>query len=104
LNTLGGPSTAATHYGRAYIKLALQVDLHGEAKIAGIAKKTDPGSYHGAWIDEELASLISVALGVRCRSGGLWRDFQDPDAGRGNPYLGSYEAPRLTPPRKGWAG
>ena len=34
---------------------------------------SDTDSYHGGGPDDELASLISLALGVRCRSGGVTR-------------------------------
>jgi hypothetical protein len=44
--------------------------------------KSDTDSYHGGGALEEIASLISLALGVRCRSGGItrrWlRDGGDP--------------------------
>lgn len=104
LNTLGSPGLG-THYGHAFPALALQVDLHGEEIIMGIASKTDPGSYHGGWVDEEVAALVGLALNVRCRSGGLWRDFRGDDGGgRGNPYLGSFEPPTLVAPKgPGWA-
>lgn len=35
--------------------------------------KTDDQSYHGGGVDDEIASLVSLALGVRCRSGGVTR-------------------------------
>jgi hypothetical protein len=82
----------------------LQADLYGEEIVRGIAKKTDPGSYHGGWIDDEVAALISLALNVRCKSGGLWRDFRErSDQGGGMPYLGSFEPPTLVAPKgPGW--
>lgn len=35
--------------------------------------KSDYRSYHGGGIEDEIASLVSMALGVRCRSGGVTR-------------------------------
>lgn len=102
LNTIGGPPTHGSHYGRCFVKLALQLDVPSEAQIPPVAKKTDPGSYHGGWVDEEIAALVSLALNVRCKSGGLWRRFRGAED-LGSPYTGSFEEPSLVAPKgPGW--
>ena len=42
---------------------------------------SDTGGYHGGGPAEEVAALVSLALGVRCRSGGITRRWLrgDPD-------------------------
>lgn len=46
----------------------------------------DPGSYHGAGLDEEIAALLSLALGFRCRSAGVTRVWRDGDDPQGRPF------------------
>jgi hypothetical protein len=47
------------------------------------SEETDTAAYHGATFWEEIASLLSLSLGVRLRAGGVIRDFRhDP---RGHP-------------------
>ncbi len=68
--------------------------------VASQGERRRPGSHHGGWVDEGFAALVGLALNVRCRSGGLWRDFRGKGGGgRGNPYLGSFEPPTLVPPK-----
>lgn len=47
--------------------------------------KTDDALYHGAGADEEIAALVSLALGIRCRAGGVSRLFTSRDDPRGRP-------------------
>lgn len=51
-------------------------------------------SWHGVFIDDELAALLSLALGIRCKSGGLTREFKTGSDPRGRPveYLHSTPA------------
>lgn len=51
------------------------------------AAKTDAGSFHGGDQGDEIAALLSLALGVRMASGGLVRQWfrDDPIDGRGRP-------------------
>ncbi|HEY5942670.1 MAG TPA: hypothetical protein VIT89_07415 [Solirubrobacterales bacterium] len=104
LNTIGGPFTPGPHYGQAFVMLALQVGLTGDQMAGKLATKTDPASYHGGWIDEEMAALISLAMNARCRSGGLWRDFglYEEDE-KGQPLTAHFSAPNLIAPKgPGW--
>jgi hypothetical protein len=54
-------------------------------------------AYHGGEVGDELASLVSLALGTRFEDGGLTRVF-DPDGDpRGRPAYQAYRQPRLVP-------
>ncbi len=46
---------------------------------------TDVGYYHGGEQTDEIAALVSLALGIRCKAGGLTRCFYEQDH-RGQPY------------------
>ena len=61
--------------------------------------KTDVSRYHGGDLDEELAALVSLALGVRCRTGGSVRWFRGDDA-KGNPFEFDHHPPYLPPARR----
>lgn len=38
-------------------------------------KQTDISTYHGGWLNDEMAALISLCLGIRLKSGGIIRTF-----------------------------
>jgi len=75
MNTMagGGRDPRAGVLSRA---LVLRVDHHleaGEMLLDPVKPATQTTAFHGGWIDEELAALLSLSLGVRCRSGGMTR-------------------------------
>jgi hypothetical protein len=116
LATLANPQPA-----RAQLALVLRVDLHldetdepelpppmrvpDDISEAGdrraldelFAGWTDTATYHGGQLDDELAALVSLALGFRLRSGGPIREFRpdNPDP-RGRP-IGFYHRPPYLP-------
>jgi hypothetical protein len=57
---------------------------------------SDTGGYHGGGPAEEVAALVSLALGVRCRSGGITRRWLrgDPDP-LGTPFEADHRRPYL---------
>jgi hypothetical protein len=58
-------------------------------------KRTDVSTYHGGWLADEVAALVSLALGVRMKAGPLVRRSDAQDAlGRPVAYHG-YEGPIL---------
>jgi hypothetical protein len=59
--------------------------------------KTDVTLYHGGGLEQELAALVSLAVGVRVRSGGRTRHFSAGDA-RGSP-IDESAAPYFSPAR-----
>lgn len=48
--------------------------------FTGGADDTDESRYHGGDLFDELAALVSLGLGIRCRSAGLTRMFGEADA------------------------
>ena len=56
--------------------------------------KTDTSSFHGGGMDEELAGLISLAGGVRCKSGGVIRRSREGDPA-GHPEAFGHHQPAL---------
>jgi hypothetical protein len=59
-------------------------------------ERTDTGSYHGGWIEEELAALTSLFLGIRAQPGAISRSFRKGDDPMGRPV--GYMADRSRPP------
>ncbi len=102
LNMIGGGMSPQV--GRAYPALALRVGWHlpePDYRV-DVPDKPKTGSYHGGWVDDELAALLSLALNVRCRSGGMWRDFGhvSSDDVRGRPLAFRLRPPPLVPPQE----
>jgi hypothetical protein len=60
--------------------------------------KTDTSSWIGMTLEEEIASILSLALGVRVRSGGVTRTFEPGDP-RGRPVAYGHRVPQWNPPR-----
>ena len=68
--------------------------------------KTDDKSYHGGAIEDEIASLVSLALGIRCRSGGVTRRWwcqvdESKNDPLGYPFEYDHRPPIWTPPARG---
>jgi len=85
------------------LKFAAVARIRGGMPADVALSKSDTASYHGGGIVEEIASLISLALGVRCRSGGItrtWpRGLTDPygtpiEFHHRRPYLAEQAEPR----------
>lgn len=77
----------------APVGIVLRATWHSVASAPETLSRTNTAAYHGANIDEELASLVSLALGIRCRSGGVTREFQAGDDPRGRPTGWSTHTP-----------
>ena len=93
-------------FGEPRMGLVIRIDRH--------LSNSDPGDYideawnqldikvaHGGDAGEELAALLSLALGIRLRAGGISRVFQpdDPDD-RGYPHQVERPAPYLPQPAR----
>ena len=99
LNTIG--ATDAPRPGLRAPALVLRVEYH--AAIDSVLDPADPktlvDAYHGGWVDDELASLLSLALGARCRSGGLTRSWWGAESDPlGSPAEFQHRPPFLPPP------
>jgi hypothetical protein len=84
---------------RPGLKLAAVARVRWNATADPDMSRSDTGGYHGGGADDEVAALVSLALGVRCRSGGitrLWpRGSGDP---LGMPIEFSHRRPYLPEP------
>jgi hypothetical protein len=81
LNTVPYP----LHYepARPSIMLRLELHLQDDPERRPSIDKTDAERYHGGFLTDEVAALVSLALGIRLKSGGMTRHFEcDP---RGTP-------------------
>lgn len=82
--------------------IVLRAEQYVENALPGVPTKTDVSAWYGGTEDDELAALVSLALGVRCRSGGLVRVFGGSLGGddpRGRPLEGFHHRPFLPPVR-----
>jgi hypothetical protein len=88
--------------GRPNMSIVLRIEAHDPGPDLGRIdwSKTAVGPYTGASVEQELAALLSLALGIRCRSGGVTRDFEAGKADpRGTPREFGNVRPYLPPPR-----
>lgn len=60
--------------------------------------KTDTDRYHGGWLNDEIAALLSLSLGIRLKAGGATRRFEPDGDPRGRPeYHTIYSNPKSLP-------
>ena len=64
----------------------LRVDNYLKIPIPEMSKTND-FYYHGGTLEDEIAALVSLLLGVRFKSGGITRDFGIDKDPRGKPIL-----------------
>lgn len=85
--------------GVALPALVVRIADHLERDVrADVPERGRPGSYHGGWIPDELAALLSVALNVRLQRGGTWRWFRPDGDPRGQPTAHDARPPYLAQP------
>jgi hypothetical protein len=100
MNTVSRTSPASP--GDVQQNLVLRQDWH--LPNEALLMRADPNitqvdAYHGGWVDEELAALLSLALGVRCRSGGPIRFWSSADDPLGRPSAFYHRPPTISRPR-----
>jgi hypothetical protein len=61
---------------------------------------TSADGWHGGWLPDELAALISLALGIRCRAGGETRAFRLDGDPKGEPVEFAHTPPYRPPLRR----
>jgi hypothetical protein len=64
--------------------IVLRMEYYIEPDIS-VIRKTDVDRFHGGGINDEIAALISLCLGVRLKSGGFTRYFDPEKDPRGQP-------------------
>lgn len=65
--------------------IVLRVDVYEIIEESESEWKTDASSYHGGTIEDEIAALVSLSLGIRVRAGEMTRDFVINSDPRGRP-------------------
>ena len=85
--------------GLANMALVIRLEMHQKLEPGQVSwSRTNVASYTGADAGDELGALLAVALGIRCRSGGMIRNFEPGDP-RGQPSEFDHARPYLAPPR-----
>jgi hypothetical protein len=70
--------------GRLLPALVLRMAYHTRAALPSL-ERTDVERYHGGIIQDEIASLISLCMGIRLQAGGLSRLFEMGEDPKGHP-------------------
>jgi hypothetical protein len=99
LNTIGARVHPAIGEAQPVLALRVEQALERPPPPEDLTKHVT-GTFHGGWIDEEIAALLSLVLGVRCRSGGMWRSFEPGANPKGKPYTFDLQPPLLARPRE----
>jgi hypothetical protein len=98
VNTIG---FAARQPGQVPLSLVLRVEWHAATDPRERSREeTDTATWHGGGLDDELAALVSLALGIRLQSGGRTRLFEPGEDVRGRPLHFDHAPPYLPPPRR----
>jgi hypothetical protein len=98
LNTIG---FAGPQAGQVPLSLVLRVEWHATTDPRERSwEQTDTATWHGGRLDDELAALVSLALGIRLQSGGSIRLFGPDGDPRGRPVHFDLAPPYLPPPRR----
>jgi hypothetical protein len=88
--------------GVARLGLVLRLELHREIDHGDFLDsdwdQTDQAVFHGGDAAQELAGLVSLALGIRLRASGISREFDPEGDPRGYPYGFDEQVPYLPPP------
>ncbi|MGH9894349.1 MAG: hypothetical protein ACREA0_20670, partial [bacterium] len=80
-------------YAVARPAIMVRVENHLAGPVAKMADSTDDTLYHGGWLQEEIAALVSLCMGIRAQTGGITREFEPDRNPRGRP-----ETPKQPPP------
>jgi hypothetical protein len=57
--------------------IMLRIYWYASYQSVGCSVETDVSQYHGGHINDEIAALVSLKLGIRLKSGGMTRTFHD---------------------------
>jgi hypothetical protein len=90
LNARASPTAGTVRPG-----IVLRYAIHKEFDYSDL-KKTDAEQYHGGTVQEELAALASLAMGIRLRAGMMTRSFEPGGDPLGRPdHFGVFFAPQV---------
>lgn len=90
LNMISGKNKPGEIYDAVTLRLFWYLENQ-----ASYGVKTDTSKYHGGWVTDEIAALISVKLGIRIKAGPITRSY---DGYKDDP-LGTPRSTRESPPR-----
>lgn len=87
---------------RPSIVLRVEDHLYFDQATMPPMDRTEDELYHGGWLNEEIAMLTSLCLGIRLKPGRVSREFHPGDNPRGRPIAwGSGREPTLPPGSSG---
>ncbi|NOI98185.1 hypothetical protein [Vibrio sp. T3Y01] len=90
LNMITGVNKAGSIYDAITLRMFWYLEDQGSYGV-----KTDTSKYHGGWITDEIAALVSVKLGIRIKAGPMTRSY---DSHSDDP-LGTPSSTRVKPPQ-----
>lgn len=94
-------STGARTDSGLRMQAVCSIDVHSAPMLDGLVRvRTETSAYHGGDEVDEVAALISLALFIRCRSGGVIRStgLNHRDGPQGRPIEWAHEPPWLPAP------
>lgn len=91
INTIAYPSDEVPAMG-AVLRMGWHVP---EEPLFPSLDRPDTSTFHGGGLSDEIAALISLALGMRCVAGGTVREFDERKDPRGVPVQYSHKRPTL---------
>lgn len=95
INTIGSSQRNARQPRPAIV---LRVDIHLNFDPAEIRMdKTDDQRYHGGYLQDEIAALISLSMGIRLKAGGIIRRFSPGADPKGYPSYWDFRGDPVLP-------
>jgi len=80
------------HEAHLFPAIVLRIDWHVPAgDLRPNLKKTDTRSYHGGRLEDELAALLGLCLGIRAKAGDQTRHFDLKGDPKGQPSAGGFK-------------
>jgi len=85
LNPIAIPRSSDSIMPGVFLRIENRLELHSFSTEE--MSRTDSTYYHGGTLQDEIAALASLILGVRFKSGGETREFNEGEDPRGKPIL-----------------
>jgi hypothetical protein len=92
INNVPGPDNQTTRP-----TIILRAESHLDDEILTSMDKTDDEQYHGGFIQDEVAALVSLCLGCRVKAGGATRLFDGSTEQRGRPVSWAFDPDPVLP-------
>lgn len=85
LNPVAIPRSSDSIMPGVFLRIESRLEMHSLSTEE--MSRTDSTYYHGGTLEDEIAALASLILGVRFKSGGKTRQFNEGEDSRGKPIL-----------------